>query len=222
MTASFSGDLRRRSLGDLAAFVHHADMVGNIHHDAHVVLDHQDGHAELFLQIEDEARDILALLLVHPRDHFVEQQELRRDGQRPAKLDPLLQAVGQRADRMIADVFDLEKVDDFLDALARLDLFRARSTQENGGGNRIGAQPRVHADQDVVDDGLVLEHREVLEGAGNAEARQRMGRQLREIPPVEKDLAGGWPEHRADQIEECRLAGAVRADQAADLARLRP
>ena len=119
---------------------------------------------------------------------------------------------------MIADVFDLQKVDDFLDALARFDLFRARSTQENGGGNRIGAQPRMHADQDVVDDGLVLEHREVLEGAGNAKARQRMGRELREIPPVKKDLAGGWPEHCADQVEECRLAGAVRADQAANLA----
>jgi hypothetical protein len=119
---------------------------------------------------------------------------------------------------MIADVFDLQKVDDFLDALARFDLFRARSTLENGGGNRIGAQPRMHADQDVVDDGLVLEDREVLEGAGNAKARQRMRRELGEIPAVKKDLAGGWPEHCADQIEECRLAGAVRADQAANLA----
>ena len=60
---------------------------------------------------------------------------------------------------------------------ALISSVRARP-EENGGGNRIGAQPRVHADQDVVDDGLVLEHREVLEGAGNAEARQRMRRQL--------------------------------------------
>jgi hypothetical protein len=36
----------------------------------------------------------------------------------------------------------------------------------------------MHADQDVVDDGLVLEDREVLEGAGNAKARQRMRREL--------------------------------------------
>ena len=47
-------------------------------------------------------------------------------------------------------------------------------------------QPRMHADQDVVDDGLVLEDREVLEGAGNAKARQRMRRELGEIPPVKK------------------------------------
>jgi hypothetical protein len=77
----------------------------------------------------------------------------------------------------------------------------------------------VHADQDVVDDGLVLEDREVLEGAGDAEAREGVRRQSREILPVKKDLAAGWPEHRADQVEQRGLAGAVRSDQAADLAR---
>jgi hypothetical protein len=46
----------------------------------------------------------------------------------------------------------------------------------------------MHADQDVVDNGLVLEHRQILKGAGNAEARERMGGQLREVPPVKKDL----------------------------------
>jgi hypothetical protein len=44
-----------------------------------------------------------------------------------------------------------------------------------------------------------------------------MGGQLREVPPVKKDLPGGGPEHRTDQVEECCLSGAVRADQAADL-----
>ena len=43
-------------------------------------------------------------------------------------------------------------------------------------------------------------------------------RQSREILPVEKDLSAGWPEHRADQVEQRSLAGAVRSDQAADLA----
>jgi hypothetical protein len=32
-----------------------------------------------------------------------------------------------------------------------------------------------------------------------------------------RSRAGEAPEHRTDQVEECRLSGAVRADQAADL-----
>ncbi len=119
---------------------------------------------------------------------------------------------------MVADVFDFEKVDDLFDALARLDLFRAGSANENGGRDRIGAQPGVHADQNVVDHGLVLEHRQILEGAGNAEPRQRVCGQPGEIVAVEQNAAGGGAEHRTDQIEQRGLAGAVRADQAADLA----
>ena len=43
-------------------------------------------------------------------------------GQRAAELDALLQAVGQPADRHLADVLDLEEVDDPLDDRAVLDL----------------------------------------------------------------------------------------------------
>jgi hypothetical protein len=47
----------------------------------------------------------------------------------------------------------------------------------------------VHADQNIVDYGLVLENREVLEGAGDAEPRQRMRRQLGEVPSGKKGYA---------------------------------
>jgi hypothetical protein len=36
-------DVRRRAFGDLAPVVEDADVVGNIHDDAHVVFDQQDG-----------------------------------------------------------------------------------------------------------------------------------------------------------------------------------
>ena len=114
-------------------------MVGNIHHDSHVVLDHQDRHAKLLLQIENEAPDVLALLLIHAGDHFVEKQKLWRYRERAAKLDALLLAIGERADGMIANVLDFEKIDDLLDAFARLDLFGSRPTPENGGGQGTGA-----------------------------------------------------------------------------------
>ena len=64
--------------------------------------------------LDDEAAHVLLLLAVHARHRLVEQQELRLHRQRPAELDALLQAVGQRADRRLADRLDLEEVDDLL------------------------------------------------------------------------------------------------------------
>ena len=73
-----------RAFGDLAAEVQHMNLVGDIHDDPHVVLDHQHGDAEFVADIEDEAGDVLGLLLVHAGHHFVEQQQLRLAGQRAA------------------------------------------------------------------------------------------------------------------------------------------
>ena len=53
------------------------------------------------------------------------KKQRRLHGERAAKLDALLQAVGQLADRRAADVLDFEEVDDLLDLLAVLDLFVA-------------------------------------------------------------------------------------------------
>ena len=74
------------------------------------------------VHVEDEAAHVLLLLEVHAGHRLVEQQQLRLHRQRPAELDALLQAVGQLADRHLADVLDLEEVDDLLDELAMLDL----------------------------------------------------------------------------------------------------
>src|SRR5690606_8910459 len=44
------GDLRRRSLGDLAAEVEHRHLVANAHDRVHVVLDEENGNAALVAQ----------------------------------------------------------------------------------------------------------------------------------------------------------------------------
>ena len=79
-------------------------------------------------------------------------------------------------------------------------------------------KPRVHADENVVDHGFVLEHRQILERARDAEPRQPVGRKARDLPVLERDPACGRLEDPGDQVEHRGLAGAVRADQAEDLA----
>src|SRR5215475_12347462 len=78
------------------------------------------------VDVEDEAAHVLLLLEIHPAHRLIEQEEIRLHGERAAELHPLLQTVGQFADLDLADMLDLEKVDDLFDAPALLDLFRER------------------------------------------------------------------------------------------------
>src|SRR6185503_17741014 len=47
--------LRGGAFGDLAAEIQHMDAVGDIHHDPHLVFDHQYGNAEIVADIEHKA-----------------------------------------------------------------------------------------------------------------------------------------------------------------------
>jgi hypothetical protein len=72
----------------------------------------------------------------------------------------------------------------------------------------------------------VLAHREArkdvaaLEGARDSLARDRVHRQAGDVLPGEEHLPRLRPQRARDEVEDRRLAGAVRADQRADLARL--
>src|ERR1700752_2131699 len=101
--------LVRRAVGDLAAVIEHDDAIGDVHHDAHVVLDQRDRRAELVVDVEDEAAHVFLLLDVHPGHRLIEQQELGLGGERAPQLDPLLQPVGQPADGNPADRLDFEE-----------------------------------------------------------------------------------------------------------------
>src|SRR5689334_19903340 len=73
------------------------------------------------------------------------------------------------------------------------------------------------ADHDVAPDGHAAEQGEVLEGAADAERRHAMPRLLQKLGTVEGDAAGFRLIEAAQAIEQRRLAGTVRTDQAANL-----
>jgi hypothetical protein len=89
------------------------------------VLDEHDGGAELVVHVEDEAAHVLLFFHVHAGHRLVQQQHVRLGGQRAGQLDALLQAVGQAADRRLADGLDFQELDDLLDLDAVRDLLRA-------------------------------------------------------------------------------------------------
>ncbi len=75
------------------------------------------------------------------------------------------------------------------------------------------------ADHDVLEDGHVLEGCGHLEGAADAEPRMRFGGRVGDVDAVEDDAPFARPQIAGDAVEEGRLAGAVGADEADDLAR---
>ena len=91
--------------------------------------------------VEDEPGHVLGFLEVHPGDRFVEEQQLGVHRQRPPELDPLLDAVRQQGDRILAPLLDLEEVDDVLDPLPVGDLFASCRTEPH----RAGEERAVHA-----------------------------------------------------------------------------
>src|SRR4051794_40326289 len=77
----------------------------------------------------------------------------------------------------------------------------------------------MEPDQHVLECGEVREKPAILEGAANAARGDALGREALDRIALEADAAGGDRRAAGDRIEERRLAGAVRADQRADLAR---
>src|SRR6184192_2792487 len=119
-------DLGGGAIGDLDAHVEYRHPVRDVHHHTHVVLDEDDGRPPLLVDVEDEARHVLLLLVVAATHRLVEQEHSRVERERPAELDALLEPVGERAGGPAPEVLDLEEVDDVLDALAVLDLLALR------------------------------------------------------------------------------------------------
>ena len=166
------GHLCGRAGADRPAEVDHHHPVGQVHHQAHVVLDHDDRDAQLVADVEDEAGHVLGLLEVHPGHRLVEQQQLGLHGQRAAELDPLLDAVGQQADREPPPLLQLEEVDDVLDRCPVEQLAPAGPAEPGERGQHAVRVVVVAAEHQVVQHGQVGEQLDVLECAGHARARR--------------------------------------------------
>ena len=92
----------------------------------------------------------------------------RLGGERARELDALLQAVRQAADRRLADVLDLEEVDDLLDLVRGARSPRAARGRVQRLLKKVALHLQVAAGHDVVEHGHALEQRDVLERARDA------------------------------------------------------
>src|ERR1039457_1572743 len=104
------------------AVAEHHHVIADAGHHVHVVLDQQNRGAQCVARIEDKARHVLLLLLVHARHRLVEDQQARLGRERARQFHPLLHAQRDDVDRLVAHILQLQQVDDILDTAGMDDL----------------------------------------------------------------------------------------------------
>ncbi len=149
-------------------------------------------------QAAHEGADPLALGVGEPRERLVQQEHLGLGRERDRDLEEPLLAVGEggrllRGPRL--EPHDLEEVPRPPDDLAE----RPRVAPERTAMGRPGLDGDPH----------VLEDAQISEDAHD----------LNDVAPLEQDLAAVGGHEARQHVEEGRLAGAVRADEAVELPR---
>ncbi len=180
-------DVLGRAEGERPAEVHGEDAVGEVHDQAHVVLDQDHREVQLGTDVEDEPGHVLGLLDVHAGHRLVEQQQLGLHRQGAAELDALLDAIRQHPDQLLAVALDLEEVDDVLDDAAVVELDPLCPAAVEDARQHPVLEVEVAAQHEVVEDGEVVEQLDVLEHPGDAATGHLVGRAAEQVGAEEPD-----------------------------------
>ena len=183
-----------------------ADDVGSvadIQGFAHVVVGNQYADAPFF-QMADNALDVIHGNRIHPGKGLIQQNEIRVGGQAAGDFRPAPFAAGQAHSQGIANVSDMEFLEQAFHALVtfRLAQFLA------------GFQDR----HDVFFHGQAAEDAGFLGQIADAALSAAMHGQMGDVCLIDIDPSGIRFHQAHDHVETGGLAGPVGAEQADDLA----
>ena len=192
------------------------DIVSQVSDDAHVVLDKGDGK---FL-VGDQLTDKLDHLLVHGRRKggcgLVQKKKSWAERHDAGQGQKLLLAVGKLAGGLVGFVGEANEFQPLHGSLPAV-LFPGLPAPPGQGRHKGIVAPVQEGDSDVLGHGKGREDPDVLEEAADMFAGDLVRRKAGDVLAVKEDFAGIRSEIAADDVEERRLAGAVRADQSGDL-----
>src|SRR3990172_2444532 len=174
-------------LGDFLPVAEHHDLIRDVHDERHVVLHEQDGDPPV-ADLGDPLAHVDRFPHVQSGHGLIEQEELRLAGERPAQLDDALLPVGQSRRFRLRAVGDAEKFQDLEAPVPDSPLLAPREGEVQHAGEEPRPAVDMPADHDVLQDRR----------------------------PVEQDPAAVGRQDPGDQVEERRLARAVRPDQRLD------
>src|SRR3954471_10145334 len=206
-------DLRGRSLRDHAPEVEHHDVVADAEHEAHVVIDEQHGHARVG-QCAQMAAELGALVGVQSGGGLIHQHEPWALRERAGDADELAPSVRELGREAAADVGQPAQLERPVDGVARVLADRQQEVAQRG------QHPHALAgDEQVLLDRQVVEQLDRLERAHEPAPRSHVRAQAGDVVSVERDAAARGRVIAGERVDRRRLAGAVGADQADDLAR---
>ncbi len=160
---------------------------------------------------------ILDLVGAEAREGLVEEQQLRPGGEGHRQLHLLLVPVGQVADLLVARPVEVKEPQQLERALVGHSIIDRGAPREHD-VERTPPPVRVRAEHDIVEGGERGEQRGDLEGTGQSEPDDGVGGATGDRRTLEDDTATARCNDTGDEIEHGGLAGAVRADQAEQLA----
>ena len=195
-----AADLVGRPLGERPALVEHVDPVADVHDQRHVVVDQQDARVVVVPHRADDGGELGNLGLGQPGGRLVHEHEERLHRERPGDPEPALVAVRERS--------------------GRHELVRARGRGRRGArrpsaGPRRGLWPTPSAATSMFSRTVSERNAWLCWNVRARPLRPRrwalhdvITRSSRTIVPRRGEVEA------AEQVDEGRLAGAVRADQA--------
>ncbi len=131
-------DLLGRAGGDGAAEIQDRHPLAEVHDHPHLVLDQDDGQAELVFQLADDADQVLGLGLVHARGGLVQEQQPGAADQGPGHLAAALLPVRQVPGRGVGVVGQLKALQQFPGPPGQAPLF---VLERRGCGRRASTRP---------------------------------------------------------------------------------
>ena len=140
-----------------------------------------------------------------PERRLVEQEHVRRRDERAPDRELLLLPARERAGLAVAELRQHRK-----------ELVGARRAGSRLRSSAAGREPEAQ----VLLDGQLAEDPAALGDERDARPRDRLGSPAAERAAVEADVSCRRGDEAHDRVQRRRLAGAVRADQADDLAAL--
>ena len=181
----------------ISAFAQHRDAVGELLRLVEIVRRQQHRLAEQ-AQRADHLPRSAARCRVEPGRRLVEEEEIRVADERDAEVEPALLAAGERLHARVLLRGETDELDHLVD-VARLLVVAGEH-----------AVRLAHAE--VRPELGLLEH--------DADPLAELGARVLWVVPEHGHLAGVAPSVALEDLDRRRLAGAVRAEQAEDLALL--
>ena len=183
--------------------------VGDVADDVEVVRDEDVGEPEVALQVLEQVEDLRLHRDVERRDRLVADDQLRVDGERARDADALALAAGELVREAVVVLrVEADDLEQLLDAALDLGVGAELVHLERLGDDEADALARVQRRVRVLED-----HHHLAPDRPHLRARE-----VRDVAPVEDDLAAGRVEQAHDAARHRRLAAAGLADDAERLA----